>query len=299
MMRKSCLLAVFVLTSIYSYGQLNILNAEKPEDIGKKSEAAIQADNDDKPLPYGYVGERDILWAKTTWEDIDLEQRVNFPLYYPIDDLGKNRKSLFDLLIEAVTEDSIPAYVDSYFKQKVSLENIKINLEVREISEAGRAAENAGEEVEDWMYNTETASSADVQAYKIRGYWYFDKRQGELKYRLLAIAPLVYSAQNKLQKLEDPDMEMTPVELFWVFYPTVREKLHGHQVFNGKNSANPITFDHLLNSRRFDATIYKEDNVQGDREVDDYISDNSLMQLLESNRIKETIRNFESDMWNY
>jgi len=298
-MKKSCLLAVFVLASIYSYGQLNILNAEKPEDIGKKSEAAIQADNDDEPLPYGYVGERDILWAKTTWEEIDLEQRVNFPLYYPIDDLGSNRKSLFDLLIESVTQDSIPAYVDSYFKQKMSVEDINLNLETRDLSEAGLAAQNAGEEVEDWMYNTAVADASQVQAYKIRGYWYFDKRQGELKYRLLAIAPMVYSAQNILQKQENPDLDIEAVELFWVFYPSVREKLHDNYVFNGKNSANPITFDHLLNSRRFDATIYKEDNVQGDREVDDYISDNSLMQLLESDRIKETIRNFESDMWNY
>ena len=138
-----------------------------------------------------------------------------------------------------------------------------------------------------------------MQAYRVRGYWYFDKRQGELKYRLLAIAPMVYSAQNLLQQQENPDIEVEAVELFWVFYPEVREILHDNYVFNGKNSANPITFDHLLNSRRFDATIYKEDNVQGDREVDDYIADNSLMQLLESNRIKETIRNFESDMWNY
>ncbi|WP_304037825.1 gliding motility protein GldN [Mesonia mobilis] len=298
-MKKSCLLAFVLFSALSSYAQLNILNATKPEEIGKKSEAAIQADNDDQPLPYGYVGERDILWAKTTWEEIDLNQRVNFPLLYPVDDLGEGRRPLFDLLVEAVTKDSIAAYRDSYFKQKMSVEDINLNLEARDLSEAGLAAQNAGEEVQDWMYNRAKADAAAVQAYRVRGYWYFDKRQGELKYRLLAIAPMVYSAQNLLQQQENPDIEVEAVELFWVFYPEVREILHDNYVFNGKNSANPITFDHLLNSRRFDATIYKEDNVQGDREVDDYIGDNSLMQLLESNRIKETIRNFESDMWNY
>ncbi|WP_283641468.1 gliding motility protein GldN [Mesonia mobilis] len=298
-MKKSCLLAFVLFSALSSYAQLNILNATKPEEIGKKSEAAIQADNDDQPLPYGYVGERDILWAKTTWEEIDLNQRVNFPLLYPVDDLGEGRRPLFDLLVEAVTKDSISAYRDDYFKQKMSVEDINLNLEARDLSEAGLAAQNAGEEVQDWMYNRAKADAAAVQAYRVRGYWYFDKRQGELKYRLLAIAPMVYSAQNLLQQQENPDIEVEAVELFWVFYPEVREILHDNYVFNGKNSANPITFDHLLNSRRFDATIYKEDNVQGDREVDDYIGDNSLMQLLESNRIKETIRNFESDMWNY
>ena len=61
----------------------------------------------------------------------------------------------------------------------------------------------------------------------------------------------------------------------------------------------PITFDHLLNSRRFSAVIYKEENVYGDRLIKEYLKDNAQLQLLESERIKDKIRNFEQDMWNY
>ncbi|MEP4881498.1 gliding motility protein GldN, partial [Maribacter dokdonensis] len=78
-----------------------------------------------------------------------------------------------------------------------------------------------------------------------------------------------------------------------------REMLHEAKLFNSQNSAQPISFDMLLNARRFDAVIYKEDNVQGDRNIDDYISDNALFQLLEAKRIKETIRDKEQDMWAY
>ena len=59
--------------------QANILNAKLPEEIGKKTEAQIAQDAD-APLAYGYVDDRDILWSKTTWEIIDLDERVNFPL---------------------------------------------------------------------------------------------------------------------------------------------------------------------------------------------------------------------------
>ena len=89
------------------------------------------------------------------------------------------------------------------------------------------------------------------------------------------------------------------MELFWVWFPGVREVLHNAKAFNRQNSSQPITFDHLLNSRRFNGVIYKEDNEYGDRTVEDYINNNALMQLLESDRIKEQIRNFEQDMWNY
>jgi gliding motility associated protien GldN len=75
--------------------------------------------------------------------------------------------------------------------------------------------------------------------------------------------------------------------------------LHNAKAFNRRNTSQPISYDHLLNSRRFSGLVYKEDNVQGDREVNEYIVDNSLMQLLESDRIREQIRNIEIDLWNY
>jgi len=38
-----------------------------------------------------------------------------------------------------------------------------------------------------------------VIQYKIKGYWYFDARQGELKYRLLGICPLAPGALDKIR----------------------------------------------------------------------------------------------------
>ena len=87
--------------------------------------------------------------------------------------------------------------------------------------------------------------------------------------------------------------------MFWVFFPDAREVLSKANSFNDKNSAQPISFDHLLNSRRFSGVIYKEENVYGDRNIDGYVKDNSQLQLLESERLKDNIRNFESDMWTY
>jgi hypothetical protein len=55
----------------------------------------------------------------------------------------------------------------------------------------------------------------------------------------------------------------------------------------------------LLNARRFSAVIYQEENVMGDRKIDEYMKENAQMQLLESERVKEKIRDFEQDMWSY
>ncbi|WP_430906508.1 gliding motility protein GldN [Maribacter sp. 2-571] len=279
--------------------QANILNAKKPEEIGMKTEAQKALDND-APLDYGYVDDRDVLWSKTVWETIDLDERVNFPLYYPTDtiDIGADRRSLYDVLIKNIKNGKLQdVYVDSYFTEKRKFGDLSATLRKVDTTDYGYEQINAGEELSAEFVQERELGAADIEEYRIKGMWYFDKRQGELKYRLLGIAPVA----PDVNFIDDESMDLADakVELFWVWYPGARQILHDAKVFNQRNSAQPISFDMLLNARRFNGVIYREDNVHGDRKVNDYIADNALFQLLEAKRIKEVIRDREQDMWAY
>jgi gliding motility associated protien GldN len=304
-MKMNKVIACFsiILLAQMSFAQSNLLNAKSPSEIGIKTAAQEESDND-KPLQYGYVADRDVLMGKMVWEVIDLDERVNFPLYYPIDtaNIGKDRRSLFDVLIKEIKEGRITeVYYDDYFNLKKSLEDMSSSFTYIDTTNAGREEINtyfddykSGAKVLDPQYIDKRELSAyHVSGYKIKGYWYFDKRQGELKYRLLGICPVAPEAREI--GVENPDV----IELFWVYFPSVRDILHEWKAFNNENSAMPMTYDHLLNSRRFSGVIYKEENVYGDRQIQEYMRDNALNQLLESERVKEKIRDFEQDMWNY
>lgn len=286
-----------------SHAQSNLLNAKTPDEIGKKTAAQMEADND-KPLQYGYVHDRDVLMGKMVWEIIDLDERINFPLYFPVDtaNIGRDRRSLFDVLLKEIKSGRITeVYYDDYFNSKKTLSDMSSSFTYIDTTNAGREEINtyyddykSGRKVLDPQYiDKRELGSIDVSGYKIKGYWYFDKRQGEMKYRLLGICPV--SPEAREVGTDNPDV----IELFWVYFPATRDVLHEWKAFNDKNSAMPITFDHLLNSRRFSGVIYKEENVYGDRQIQEYMKDNALNQLLESERVKEKIRNFEQDMWNY
>lgn len=278
---KRIYLVLFALiTSGVINAQANLLNAKSVGQIGKKTKEKLAADNDG-PLAYGYIDDRDILWSKVVWEFIDLNQKINLPYYYPIDttNISNDRRSLFDTLLKAVRTGKIKeVYSDSFFTSKVTKEEIETNMKnVR------------GED-------TYTIKTQDVTGFMIKGMWYFDKRQGELKYRLLAIAPMGPDVQTLgVDQIDDDNL----YELFWIFYPSARQVLHDAKVFNPKNASQPISFDHLLNARRFNTKIIREENIYGNRQISDYIRGNSLFQLLEADRIKEGIRNREIDMWNY
>jgi gliding motility associated protien GldN len=299
---KSLFIALLTLSSFAVSAQSNLLNAKTPDQIGKKSEAQLDSDND-KPLPYGYVDDRDVLFGRKVWEIIDLDQRVNFPLYYPIDEnLGENRKSLYTVLIQGIRDGKITeVYDSSYFTTKKTLAEIESVLVKVDTTEGGidqmntdyEGYKNGTYKIDEQFIKVTELKAIDVNGYRIVGYWYFDKRQGELKYRMLGICPVIPDVYTMDQEEKDY------VDLFWVFFPASRDVLHENYAFNDKNSANPISFDHLLNARRFSAVIYQEENVMGDRKIDEYMKENAQMQLLESERVKEKIRDFEQDMWSY
>ena len=278
------LVFVALLVSSYSNSQSNLLNATEVDQIGKQTKEKIAADND-IPLSYGYVDDRDILWSKVVWEFVDLNQKINLPYYYPIDtaNISNDRRSLFDTLLKGIRKGNIKnVYSDSFFTSKITgseinekLVNIRLN----------------GDYLDTFRIQTQ-----DIEGYMIKGIWYFDKRLGELKYRLLALAPM----GKDVLTLGLPDIEDDELyELFWVFYPSVRNILHKAKVFNPKNISQPISYDLLLNARRFSSVIVREANIYGNRKIADYIRGNALFQLLEADRIKESIRNKEIDMWNY
>lgn len=296
---KNVVLCVFGLGLFTSAtAQVNILNAKTPDEIGKISEEQIEMDND-QPIPYGYTDKRDVLWSKTTWEIIDLDERVNFPLYYPIDtnNIGTERRSLYDVLVKNIKNGNISEiYADSYFTEKRTLSDIDASLVYSDTTDLGVEQYNAEGVVDEQFIRHFELNAGDIQEYHIRGYWYLDKRQGDLRYRLLGLCPVANEARSKA--FPDSDID-SKVELFWVWFPAARDVLHKAKAFNRKNTSQPFSYDHLLNARHFSSVIYREDNVHGDREIKDYISDNALMQLMESERIKEEIRNIEIDLWNY
>jgi gliding motility associated protien GldN len=294
-MRNFLIVIFCICGSVAANAQTNLLNARIPEEIGLKSDAQLISDND-IPLEYGYVNDRDVLMGKTVWEIIDLSERINFPLYFPIDtaNIGSERRSLYDVLTKAIRSGEISeVYSDSYFNTKKSFEDIQASLTRIDTTDAGREQINAGQQISPEYVVKQSLSSQDVTQYKIKGYWYFDKRQSELKYRLLGICPVtpdVYTMNSD---------EKDYIELFWVFFPAARDVLHEAKSFNDKNSAMAMSFDQILNARRFNAVIYQEENVYGDRTIASYMKDNAQNQLLEAERVKSKIRDFEENMWNY
>ena len=122
-------IVLFLLASQVN-GQSNLLNAKTPQQIGVKTKEQLKYDNT-KPLDYGYIDDRDVMFGKKVWETIDLNQRINFPLYFPLT-LKLDRLSLFEVLKQYInnsSEDKIKNFVfdgdDDYFKLPIGKQEVE------------------------------------------------------------------------------------------------------------------------------------------------------------------------------
>jgi len=274
------------------FAQNNLLNARTAGEIGDESIEDIYA-KADGPIPYEYVNDRDILFQKKVWEVLPLDQKQNLVYYFPLEETV-DRKPLWTILKDAIMNKKITeVYEDDTFKGKYNTSELQGKLVRRDTTETGKEQYMLEGKIDkQYIFDIEI-KPIDVKEYRTMGMWYFDRNAGELKYRLLGLAPVVTDLPTK-----GTDYEQA-VPLFWIFFPDARETLYNTYAYNEKNPAMKSSYDFLFNARKFSGTIYKTDNIYGDVNISDYVRENAMMQLLEAERVKESIRDLEDDLWNY
>lgn len=227
------------------------------------------------------------MWAKRYWQRLDMKQKLNHPLYYPIVPI-QNRKSLFDVMISAVVdEERLTAYDDDEFKYQLTRQEVMDRIfSVDTISDYDI---NTNQEFQ--RLDTVAVQSANIMEYLIKEDWFFDKKRSVMEVRILGICPVAYVENRESGNIEKQQM-------FWLWFPETRGVLANYETFNRQNDAERRTFDEVFHLRMFESYIVEESNVY-DRTIYDYNQLNALDQLLEAERIKTQIRDFELDLWEY
>ncbi len=244
-----------------------------------------------KVIPYPYLREADVMWAKRIWQVVDLKQKINHPLYFPTEAI-ENRKSLFDVIrIGLLDQGSITAYGlgpaqdDDEFRY--ALGQTELDSMLNPIVVRTRPNIDTGEPEE--VRTVEEVKSSDVVAYKIKEDWIFDKQRSERYVRIIGIAPIT------LRYAESGEVKGKK-ELFWLYYPECRYLFNNYDVFNTHNGAQQMTFDQLFQMRMFSGYVVKEDNVYN-RGIDPTWK--GIDALMESERIKNELFVMEHDLWHY
>jgi gliding motility associated protien GldN len=132
-------------------------------------------------------------------------------------------------------------------------------------------------------------NNTDVKKLRIKEDWFFDKQRSMLEVRIIGICPVV-------DVFNDDGSYRGQKPLFWIYFPEARTLFAKAEVFNRFNGAARLTYDDFFWKRMFSSYIYKVDN-QYDRKIMEYAT--GIDAILESERIKEELFNFEQQLWEY
>jgi len=317
-MKNLGLTLMIVLFTVLSFGQViqssGVDTAGKGKSTGVMDPVRPPVDgvykkihiNKYTPMGYAPLREADVMWSQLIWSVIDLREKMNHPLYFPTDSKG-NWKSLMQAILDATTDTSeanpspLRVYDDEYVSIPYTVQGIKANMgNTNVVPIVDDYGEETGQKIVFIPWGAK-----EVYQYILKDQYFIDKQRSVEEPRLMVVCPMFwYVSTATYQSSGDQESDMGAVggrkwrKFGFMYFPEMRKMLATTEVFNPQNNAQRRTYDDVFMQRHFSSFIKAEENVHDNRGIDEYIV-NGMDQRLEADRIKETIRVREHEMWEY
>lgn len=247
------------------------------------------------PVPYAYIREADVMWAKDIYRMIDLKQKQNLPLYYPTKPIN-DRYNLVQLILWGIDNEGVRAFSSDDPKNEftIPLDRTKIDDVLGAGNETVKKTDLNTGMVMDTVIQNERKTD-EVKQIMVKEKWFFDKNHSVMNVRIVGLCPVrVY---NRLDDQGLPTDIIFKQKTFWVYFLEIRPLLARHEIYNNNNDAQRISYDDYFMQRRFDSYIFAESNVYSNRAINSYAM--GMDALLESERVKEYLFEMEHDLWEY
>jgi len=124
-------------------------------------------------------------------------------------------------------------------------------------------------------------ASFNVAGFKIKEEWFYSSKRQMSEIRILGICPYI-------------EIEGVKRDLFWLYYPQIRNALAQVEVSFGKEEELIENMEDVFFFRRFSSEIYKESNLY-DKSISDYTPAEDVP--TEAERIEVSMIEMEHDIW--
>jgi len=192
-----------------------------------------------KPLPI--VDERDVMWHRRLWREIDLKEKINQLLYFPNE--KEDRKCcMYDLLYHKLMKGHIKAYdaKDDDFSKELTIKELS--------SMTGDSVLDINGKL---VYKE--LDSRDVVKYWVKEDWFYNSKYSKIEVRITGICPV------KVKVDRDGNI-LGYQQLFWLYYPNLRATLNNVEAFKKKKEGDPrVSFDDVFINRLFNGYIIQKE----------------------------------------
>jgi gliding motility associated protien GldN len=309
-MKKTFFLSFFLLVTVLAFAQngANSAGADDKKTTTPKKKTPKQdgyifnnVTEADTVVPYAKVNREDVVYTKRVWREIDLRDRGNEILASP-------KVNLIGIIYDAINNgelDLYPSNVEDWSVDPLSAKKGN-NPKATSSSIADTAFLGVNPSTNEVNRANNEFFVASFVALRIKEDWILDIKRGIFEPRIIGVAPVridvKQAVDNNGNPVSDPvtgKVRADTVKFLagWINFEDLREILVKHKISNNQNDNSGINFDDVFVRRLFYSNITKVSN-SADNRIEDILF-NSKDRLIESERYKKAMADFEQGLWEY
>ena len=245
-----------------------------------------------RPIRPAYVREANVLWSKTIWRMVDLREKENLYLYFPLRPID-DRRSLVKVLYDGIMKGELDAYstsTDNEFERTITAREAAEALGGQDPDSLQEVNPETGEMEWRYIFSTDAIHFDAVKKFLFKEVWFFDKKYSMLKVRIIGLCPII-------EDMNEEGTRMQQKQAFWVYYPQAEPLLAKQEAFTFRNDAQRQSLHAMLEKRLFGSYVFRESNVYDNRVIQVYAQ--GMSANIEAERIQNSIFQKEHDMWEF
>ncbi|MCK9254636.1 MAG: gliding motility protein GldN [Bacteroidales bacterium] len=274
-------------------------------------------------VPYPEIREADAMYSKKILRVLELREKQNHPLYFPIlrmtypgtgedGTIIQPQRSrvnliwlmynigilgeLYDMrtgeLVDTTYGKRYPVYkldasdITNWWRQPIDVDD-ELRENLLAYKEKILVPDGEGGTYEETI-DSKLDDTRALDKLWVWEEWVFDKQRSVMDVQIIAIAPDGWVVKDETVERVWP---------FWIWFRDYRPLFASYEVFNSHNDAEHRTFDDIFFKRKFSSYIVAESNNYDNRLISDYLL--GIDAIREGERIQEKISLMEHDQWEY
>jgi len=253
----------------------------------------------------------DVVWSRTVYRIIDMRDKQNYQLYFPVIPNAEYR-SLFRVIMDAAINDSLKAYekverdIQPLYNHPLSKDSLKNFFQICEKDTINNTIRKTPLIVGDSVTQQPVLSSYAYKDYVknqlkflVQEIVFFDKHTSRLYSQIVAIAPLyALTEQNvTMDNTIDKWSYFQSSVLCWFSFNELRPYLARQYVIPNGNNTQRLTYDEFFAQKFYSDYLLGDSNLNN-RMLLQYLVNPSKIRK-EQKRIETELLNFEQDLWEY
>ena len=262
----------------------------------------------------------DIVWSKTVYRIVDMRDKQNYQLYFPLTPNNENR-SLLRVILDAVVNDSLkaygvvykdikPLYTDTLTKDALRKRFVNITYDTatfKILDQQPLIVQNPL--TQNYTINNREYIDYATNQFKflIQEIVFFDKHTSRLYSKIIGIAPIYSLNETNITfmglskngpKTNSNAWEYLYSSVFcWFLFDELRPYLAKQYVIPDGNSTQRLTFDEFFAQKLYSSYVVGDSNSRGWMLLQ-YLTDTEKIKK-EQQRIETELLDFEQDLWEY